>query len=246
LTHLQIVGKIANVAAFSAVIIAGLTLTSYSGRASDGDRDKDRDQRNGEEEKIRIGFREAPVPLNLVHKNRDLVGLGSYLVNVTSDCNGCHSRGPDTAYIGNPYLFAVPSLTVRQTKKINPATYLGGGNDFGPFPGPGSPLHIFSRNLTPDNTGKPEGGDSFSEFAQIMRTGQDFENLHPTCPANTAPTATCVPYPFDGSRLQIMPWPVYQDMTEHELRAIYEYLSAIPCIDTVVEGQPQLRHTCPK
>jgi hypothetical protein len=27
-----------------------------------------------------------------------------------------------------------------------------------------------------------------------------------------------------------MPWPDFQDMTEHDLRAIYEYLSAIPCI----------------
>jgi hypothetical protein len=43
-----------------------------------------------------------------------------------------------------------------------------------------------------------------------------------------------------------MPWPVYQSMTEHELRAIYEYLRAIPCIDTMVDGQPHLRNTCPK
>jgi hypothetical protein len=30
--------------------------------------------------------------------------------------------------------------------------------------------------------------------------------------------------------LQIMPWPEDRHMTEHELRAIYEYLSAVPCI----------------
>jgi hypothetical protein len=216
-------------------------LSALSGHAADN-----RGDGNDEDVKIRIGFREAPVPLNLVRKNRDLVGLGSYIVNVVSECNGCHSRGPDTEYTGNPYLFTPPSLTVHQTKKVNPDTYLGGGNDFGPFPGEKSALHIFSRNLTPDNTGMPEGGNSFSEFLQIMRTGQDLDKIHPTCPANTAPTATCVPYPFDGSLLQIMPWPAYQDMTEHELRAIYEYLSAIPCIDTVVDGQPHLRNTCPK
>ena len=34
-----------------------------------------------------------------------------------------------------------------------------------------------------------------------------------------------------GSRLQIMPWPVYRNMTNHDLRAIYEYLSAVPCIE---------------
>jgi hypothetical protein len=27
-----------------------------------------------------------------------------------------------------------------------------------------------------------------------------------------------------------MPWWLFQGMTEHELRAIYEYLSAIPCV----------------
>jgi hypothetical protein len=89
------------------------------------------------------------------------------------------------------------------------------------------------------------GGDSFSEFVEILRTGADFDHLHPTCAANTPQTASCVPYPFDGSRLMIMPWPAYQDMTERDMRAIYEYLSAIPCIDTVVAGQPQLRHHCP-
>ena len=28
----------------------------------------------------------------------------------------------------------------------------------------------------------------------------------------------------------IMPWPAFQNMTDHDLREIYEYLSAIPCI----------------
>jgi hypothetical protein len=241
----QFNNKLATAAAFTAVAMIGLGLSALSGRASD-DRDRGRDDRNDEDTKIRIGFREAPVPLNLVRKNRDLVGLGSYIVNVVSECNGCHTMNPATEYTGSPYLFAPPSMTLHQTKKINPATYLGGGNDFGAFPAPDSPLHIFTRNLTPDNTGKPEGGNSFPEFQQIMRTGKDFDHLHPTCPANSAQTASCVPYPFDGDLLQIMPWPAYQDMTEHELRAIYEYLRAIPCIDTIVDGQPQLRHTCPK
>jgi hypothetical protein len=40
--------------------------------------------------------------------------------------------------------------------------------------------------------------------------------------------------PFNGDRLQIMPWPDFQHMTLHEVRAIYEYLGAILCI----EGPP--------
>ena len=95
-------------------------------------------------------------------------------------------------------------------------------------------------------TGKPEGGRSYSDFVQIMRMGTDFDKIHPTRAANTAQTASCVPYPFDGSLLQIMRWPSFQSMTDADLQAIYDYLSAIPCIDTVVEGQQQLRKTtCP-
>jgi hypothetical protein len=95
------------------------------------------------ESRIDRGFEIAPVPLKLEGKDRALVGLGSYLVNASGGCNDCHSGGPQTQYApgGNPY-FGQPT-------RINPATYLGGGRDFGPLlPTPGSP-HIVSRNLTP-------------------------------------------------------------------------------------------------
>lgn len=34
--------------------------------------------------------------------------------------------------------------------------------------------------------------------------------------------------PHTGRILQVMPWPVYGKMTRRDLRAVYEYLSAIP------------------
>lgn len=171
------------------------------------------DDRDGDEAKIRRGFETAPVPLNLAHKNRALVGLGSYIVNAQGECNGCHSAGPQTQFLpdGNPYF--------GQPEKVNPATYLGGGRDFGPYPFPTSTLHIVSRNLTPDHTGLPIGGDTFQEFRHTIRTGVDPDQLHPN-----------LPIPFNGSLLQIMPWPAYRHMTDRDLRAIYEYLSAIPCV----------------
>ena len=171
------------------------------------------DDRDGDEAKIRRGFEIAPVHLNLAHKNRALVGLGSYIVNAQGECNGCHSAGPQTQFLpgGNPYF--------GQPEKINPATYLGGGRDFGPYPFPISTLHIVSRNLTPDHTGLPIGGDTFQEFRHTIRTGVDPDQLHPNLPP-----------PFNGSLLQIMPWPAYRHMTDRDLRAIYEYLSAIPCV----------------
>ena len=101
----------------------------------------------------------------------------------------------------------------------NPDTYLGGGRDFGLFPTPNSPVHIVSRNLTPDANGVPIGGDTFEEFRHTIRTGQDPDLLHPV-----------LPFGFKGELLQIMPWPSYANMTDRDLRAIYEYLSAIPCV----------------
>lgn len=200
------------------VVIAIATITSSRLKADDGDDE-------GEEAKIRRGFQVAPVPLNLYGKDRDLVGLGSYIVNAQIDCNGCHSQDPSTEFSsgGNPCLLP-PFFTGR--KQVNPATYLGGGRDFGPLI-PGS-AHIICRNLTPDKTGRPEGGRTFEEFREILRTGVDLDHLHPTC--SGAPNANCIPAPFDGNLLQIMLWPAFQDMTNHDVRAIYKYLSAIPCI----------------
>jgi len=192
-----------------------------------GDRGDDNDSR------IQRGFEIAPVNLNLKGKNLALVGLGSYIVNAVGECNGCHSAGPATQYSpgGNPY-FGQPTV-------VNPATYLGGGRDFGAFPDPTNPNlpHIVSRNLTPDKTGRPEGGMTFEEFRTIIRTGIDIDAVHPTCAVvagHPVLNGRCLPPPFDGSLLQIMPWPAYQDWTDHDLRAIYEYLSAVPC----VEGGP--------
>ena len=65
---------------------------------------------------------------------------------------------------------------------------------------------FLSRNLTPEN-GLP-AGHTYAEFKNIMRTGIDYDHVTPL--------------------LQVMPWPSYQSMSDHDLRAIYEYLRAIP------------------
>ncbi len=151
------------------------------------------------ESRIRRGFAIAPVKLNLVEKNRALVGLGSYLVNAVAGCNDCHTN-PNYAAGGNPFQ--------GQPKHVNTAGYLAGGRLFNP---PG----VVSRNLTPDKTGLPEGGVLFDVFLKTMRTGFDRIQAHPAL----------------SPLLQVMPWPVFQDMTDLDLRAVYEYLSAIPCIE---------------
>lgn len=194
---------------------------------------------DSEESKIQQGFAIAPVPLNLTGKNRALVGLGSYIVNAQADCNGCHSNGPATEFTpnGNPYLLP-PVFSGKEI--INPATYLGGGRDFGPLI-PGS-AHIISRNLTPDKTGLPEGGHTLDEFITIIRTGVDMDHLHPTCTG--APNLNCIPFPFNGALLQIMPWPAQRNMTDRDLKAIYEYLRAIPCVEGPADPNDPRHNDC--
>jgi hypothetical protein len=178
------------------------------------------------ESRINRGFAIAPVPLRLAGKNRDLVGLGSYIVNAASGCNGCHTNASASEYAAGavPYFGQLPA-------KVNPAVYLGGGRDFGQFPAPGPFPHIVSRNLTPDAQRLP-AGHTFPEFLTIMRSGIDFDHVHPTCQG--APNGSCLPAPLDGALLQIMPWPTAHNMTERDLLAIYTYLSTIPCL----EGDP--------
>lgn len=220
----QRVNMLRTAAALAALVLMG-SLGSISGaHAEDGDRNDEHGEGGADAARIRRGFEIAPVPLNLQGKNRALVGLGSYIVNAVGECDGCHSAGPPTQFAngGNPYFKGNPP------KVVNPATYLGGGRDFGSLV-PGTP-NIISRNLTPDKTGRPEGGRTFAEFRQIIRTGVDLDGVHPNCSATR--TTDCFPamQPFNGDLLLVMPWFAYQEMTDHDLRAIYEYLSAIPCI----------------
>ncbi len=166
------------------VALVGLVLTlasaSQGQKASAASSDADR---------IAIGYRIAPVPLNLHNRDRNLVGLGSYIVNAQSGCNDCHTNPPYAAG-GDPYL--------GQPKRFNADRYLAGGMAFGP---------VISANITPDADGLP-AGLTLAEFKTVLRTGHD---------------------PDDPGRiLQVMPWPVFQSMTDNDIRALYEYLRAIP------------------
>ena len=238
------------------ILLTGMVPSSPSVKAQDH-------QYDDEGSLVRIGLEIAPVPLSLEGKDRWKVGLGSFLVNAVTGCNSCHSGGvpPNFSYAagGNPY-FGQPA-------KTDPATYLEGGTDFGPavppVPGvypppaywlPSGPYvgpDIISRNLTPDKTGRPEGGRTLEQFKEILRHGTDFDRIHLTCtePPSDPNTATCLPPPVDGNLLQVMVWPIVHNMTDHQIEAIYEYLSAIPCIDNKTNPPPrgapnELRNDC--
>jgi hypothetical protein len=231
--HTRFLKAVGVITAFAAILVAGMVHSSKRVRALNNDDDN-------EDSRIQRGFEIAPVHLNLEGKDHRLVGLGSYIVNAVGDCNGCHSAGPSTEFAagGNPYFLSPPFTGKTVT---NPATYLGGGRDFGPV---GSVPHLYSRNLTPDKTGLPEGGRTYDQFVQIMRHGTDLDHLHPNCTSAGMP-ANCFEPPFNGELLQVMRWPSFRYMTDHELRAIYEYLSAVPCNPGPgITTAPYLQNTC--
>jgi hypothetical protein len=179
-------GKLAGTIGLAAILALTLTGAALS---------HENDENDDLSSRVRIGFQIAPVSLDLAGKNRALVGLGSYIVNAQGVCNDCHTY-PSYAAGGNPFIPAQPAV-------INSLQYLTGGRQFGPFT---------SRNLTPDEFGRP-AGLTFEAFKTIIRTGAE-----PDRPAGSGLPPL----------LQVMPWPVYAYMTNRDLRAIYEYLRAIP------------------
>jgi mono/diheme cytochrome c family protein len=159
-----------------------LALTVPLGGCGDDDKDTE------EQARIDKGLMLSPVPLNLEGKDRDLVGLGSYIVNAQAACNDCHTNTPFKPG-GDPFK--------GEPEQLNAEHFLAGGMPFGPT--------LVSPNITPDASGKPAGLD-YEEFLHLLRTGQE----------------------EDGGLLQVMPWPIYKNMSDRELRAVYEYLRAIP------------------
>jgi len=154
------------------------------------------------ESDVIVGFNISPPTVNLTTAglNLALVGRGSYLVNGPGNCSQCHTAGARFLTGGSPFN--------GEPKMENTVNFLGGNRPFGA---------ILSRNLTPDAQRLP-GGLSLEQFIETMRTGKDQKGLAPVTPGPTL------------DLLQTMPWPQYQNLTTTDLRAIYEYLKAIPCV----------------
>jgi hypothetical protein len=122
--------------------------------------DKDKDDEAGDV-RVRIGLayaRQQGIPLDFKRRAREMVGLGSYLVNAVGGCNDCHTAPPFTQ---DPYAF------LGAPKQVNVPCYLAGGTPFGPG--------VVSRDITPWEQGKP-AGLTFREFLHVIRTGEDPDN----------------------------------------------------------------------
>jgi hypothetical protein len=93
----------------------------------------------------------------------------------------------------------------------SPAGFLAGGIRFDIGPG----NYVFSRNLTPDETGLHLTED---EFIESLRTGKDFSP------------------DYQDASLIVMPWPYFRWMTRGDLSAIYAYLKVIPPLENRVDA----------
>ena len=121
------------------------------------------------------------------------------------------NQGSNPLY-GDPFLDPHPVQKLQEQLKANYNVkhFLAGGRCFGA---------LQSRNLTPDDSGKPRGL-SEAEFIQAMRQGSDVSCTKPNPPgANVT---------YNPNVLQTMPWPTFHSMTDTDLKAIYAYLSALP------------------
>jgi hypothetical protein len=96
-----------------------------------------------------------------------------------------------------------------EPEMVNAAQYLSGGGIFGPF---------VSANLTPDYAGRP-AGLTLEGFFEVMRKGHN-------------------PKDPPGVIVQVMPWPVFGKKTDHDLKAVYEYLRSIPSLPDNPHPQP--------
>ena len=205
-------GTIISVMASAFVVAFGMAIVAADhdrpGQIKHFDHDDDDD-----DQRVAVGFkyaREQGITLDFRRKDKELVGLGSYLVNAVGGCNDCHTAPP---YTQDPF------ASLGAPKQINIPCYLAGGTPFGPPPFGLPPASPVSRDITPFEDGKP-AGLTFNEFRHLIRTGEDPDN--------------------PGQVLRVMPWPVFQTMTDHDLRAIYEYLSAIPAIEPGTCGVPSV------
>jgi hypothetical protein len=137
---------------FVAVVFTAIVLTREPLRVVRADDDNSDNNQSRSVQGLAI----TPVPLKFKESDRQLVGLGSYLVNAVGSCNDCHSC-PSYTPGDNPNVLG------GARGSFNAASFLAGGVHFGPT--------IVSPDLTPDVNGNP--ALTFAQFFNAMTLGKD-------------------------------------------------------------------------
>ncbi len=148
---------------------------------------------------------------------------GEYLVSIVG-CDDCHSpkkmgaHGPEiipelrlSGYPANRPLQKPDSNVIKQGWALLNADLTAAAGPWGVS---------YAANLTSDDTGI--GNWSEENFIRAIRKGK-FKGL-------------------EGSRdlLPPMPWFVYRNMTDEDLKSIYAYLKTVPAVENVVPAPKQI------
>ena len=196
------------VAASAFLVTFGIAIVT-----AEHDRPGQIESHDSDDVRVRVGFDYAHaqgIAFNLRHRDRELVGLGSYLVNAIGGCNDCHTAPP---YTKDPYSRArrteADQQRVLSRRRIAVRT----------LPSACRRPRRSRATSRPSKTACPRDL-TFAQFRHVIRTGEDPDN--------------------PGQVLRVMPWPIYQTMTDHDLRAIYEFLLSIPAIPKDTCGVPSV------
>lgn len=147
----------------------------------------------------------------------ELIQRGKYLVTVAG-CNDCHTPKIMTEHGPEPD----PTRTLsghNQNENLPPMEKNAGRNgwvlfnmNLTAFVGPWGVS--YSANLTPDDTGI--GAWSFDNFKTAIQKGK-YKGM-------------------EGSRdlLPPMPWQMYRNMTEEDLKSVFTYLKSLPKVNNLV------------
>ena len=146
------------------------------------------------------------------------VARGKYIVN-TAGCNDCHTpwkmgeKGPEpdmTRFLsGHPEKLRMPKINL-------PPGHWAGAPYMTEFQGPWG--KTYAMNLTPDvNTGI--GIWTEDMFIRAIREGRHMGQSRPIMPP--------------------MPWTVYRNLTDEDLKSVYAFLRTIPAIhNRIPEYEP--------
>jgi hypothetical protein len=145
--------------------------------------------------------REARIGLSITPLPLNLRGKNHELVGLGSYILNSQGGCNDCHNNGMQYLNGGNPF-LGQPKQINLDGYLRGGAVVFGVPAPNLRAELGTTPPLPV-------GRTFRQFVGEMRTGVN---------------------PDTGKLLQVMPWPDFQSMTDQDLRAIYEYLSALPAV----------------
>jgi hypothetical protein len=158
--------------------------------------------------------KETAVPDKKELSNAELIARGKYLTTV-SGCHDCHSpkimtpEGPEIdlnrILSGHPRNEEIPNIIATRDWVLFSNALTAAVGPWGVS---------YAANLTPDDTGL--GNWTFKQFETAIRKGK-YKGLE------------------EGrTLLPPMPWQMFRNMTDEDLRSIFAYLKSIPPIDNLV------------